>query len=231
MRESEAGEFWLGNSDGPMGDVGAFMASELRADRADLAGHLRQLDGARSLIAIAGAPGAGKSRLAAELAAELNARAPGSAAVVAMDGFHLSNEVLAARGLLPRKGAPETFDVAALAAALAALKTGDAVAVPGFDREADAVVPAAETVPAAARFVLVEGNYLLLTRPDWRALYPLFDLTIRLSVPEAELRRRLLLRWQALPEAEARRRVEENDLPNGRLLRQENRAADLVVAG
>ena len=224
-------EFWLGDSDGPMGDVGAFMASELRADRADLAGHIRQFDGARNLIAIAGAPGAGKSRLAAEIAAELNARTPGSAAVVAMDGFHLPNEVLAARGLLPRKGAPETFDVAALAASLAALKTGDAVAMPEFDRAADAVVPAAGTVPASVRFVIVEGNYLLLTRPDWRALYPLFDLTIRLSVPEAELRRRLLLRWQALPEAEARRRVEENDLPNGRLLRQENRAADLVVAG
>jgi len=148
-----------------------------------------------------------------------------------MDGFHLSNEVLAARGLLPHKGAPETFDVAALAASLAALKTGDAVAVPEFDRAADAVVPAAGTVPASVRFVIVEGNYLLLTRPDWRALYPLFDLTIRLSVPEAELRRRLLARWQALPEAEARRRVEENDLPNGQILRQENRAADLVVAG
>ena len=93
-------EFWLGDSNGPMGDVGAFMDSELRVDRADLAAHIRQLDGPRNLIAIAGAPGAGKSHLAAELAAALNAATPGSAAVLPMDGFHLSNDVLETRGLL-----------------------------------------------------------------------------------------------------------------------------------
>ena len=223
-------EFWLGDSNGPMGDVGAFMDSELRVDRADLAGHIRQLEAPRNLIAIVGAPGSGKSHLAEELAQALNAREAGSAALVPMDGFHRDNDWLDANGLRARKGAPETFDHAALAEALQALKTGaQDLALPAFDRAADAAVPGAMRVPATARYVLIEGNYLLLTRPGWRDLAPLFDLTIRIAVPEATLRARLTERWAALPEAEARRKIEENDLPNARLIRAEGRAADLVI--
>ena len=59
---------WLGDSDGPMGEWGAFMSSELRLPRAELAGQIAQLGEGRAIIAIVGAPGAGKSRLAAELA-------------------------------------------------------------------------------------------------------------------------------------------------------------------
>ena len=61
----------------------------------------------RILVAIAGAPGSGKSTLAAELALELGH----TAAAVPMDGFHLDNDELQGRGLLHRKGMPETFDV------------------------------------------------------------------------------------------------------------------------
>jgi pantothenate kinase len=103
--------------------------------------------------------------------------------------------------------------------------------VPGFDRTRDAVVAAGAIIPAAAKVILVEGNYLLLTRPGWRELFPLFDLSIHLAVPEATLRARLMARWADLPAAEARRRTEANDLPNGRLLASENRAADLLVLG
>lgn len=222
---------WLGDSNGPMGDVGAFMHSELRVDRADLPGHIRQLEGRRVLVALVGAPGAGKSRLAAELAQALNAQTPGSTAILPMDGFHRDNGWLDAQGLRARKGAAETFDVEGLAACLGRVRAaqGD-IAVPGFDRAADAVVPGAMTIPAACRVVLVEGNYLLLTRPLWRDLYPLFDLSIRLAVAEPVLRARLMARWAHLPEAEARRRTEENDLPNGRVILAENRAADLRVA-
>ena len=48
---------WLGDGDGPMGDHGAFMDSELQVPRADLAAHIRQLEGPRNLIALVGAPG------------------------------------------------------------------------------------------------------------------------------------------------------------------------------
>ena len=68
----------------------------------------------RSVIAIVGAPGSGKSTLAERLEADLNALNPGSAAVLSMDGYHFDDDVLVARGLRARKGAPETFDVGGL---------------------------------------------------------------------------------------------------------------------
>ena len=154
------------------------------------------------------------------------------AAVVPMDGFHLDNATLLDRGLIHVKGAPEIFDIEAISSALRALRAGDAdVAVPGFDRVADTVVPSAHLVPARAQFVLVEGNYLLLTRAPWRDLFPCFDLTVRLDVPVEELRARLEARWRdlGLPPEEVARRVEENDLPNGALTVRENRGADFVI--
>ena len=184
-------EFWLGDSNGPMGDVGAFMGSELRVDRADLAGHIGQLGEDRVLVALVGAPGSGKSHLAAELAAQLNARSPGRAAILPMDGFHRDNDWLDAQGLRALKGHPDTFDVESLAACLAQVKAAtEDCPVPSFDRAADAVVPAGAVIPATAQVILIEGNYLLLTRPGWRDLAPLFDLSVRLAVPEAELAKR-----------------------------------------
>jgi pantothenate kinase len=223
---------WLGDSNGPMGDWGAFMSSELRLPRAELAGQIAQLGGARVIVAIAGAPGAGKSRLAAELAEALTSEVAGRAAVVPLDGFHLDNATLEARGLRQLKGAPETFDVEGFSSALSALRAGHAdVTLPGFDRAQDAVLPGAITVPAGTRFVLVEGNYLLLTRAPWRDLFPQFDLTVRLDVPPELLRARLVARWRdlGLAPAEITRRVEENDLPNGALTARENRGGDFVI--
>ena len=142
-------------------------------------------------MAIAGPPGAGKSTLAAALADALGA----GARVVPMDGFHLDDMVLAARGLRHRKGAPETFDVAGFLHLLARLRHEDDVAIPIFDRTLELSRAAADVVTAADRILLVEGNYLLLTAGPWAAARPHFDLTVFLNVPEAELDRRLMARW------------------------------------
>ena len=66
----------------------------------------RAVDGKRLLVAIAGPPGSGKSTLAERLASGIGP----SAAALPMDGFHLDNATLRQKGLLDRKGAPETFD-------------------------------------------------------------------------------------------------------------------------
>lgn len=193
----------------------------------DLAARIRRLRpgrGARTLTAIVGAPASGKSTLAAAVAAELGAEG----ALVPMDGFHLDDRILGPRGLLPRKGAPDTFDVGGLARTLAAVRAGGEVFVPVFDRGREIALAAAGVVPEAARHVVVEGNWLLLDRPPWRELGP-WDLTVMLDVPEAALRARLMARWAHLPADAARAKTEANDLPNARLVREASRPADVTV--
>jgi pantothenate kinase len=71
-----------------------------------------ELDASRRvLVAIAGAPGSGKTTLAERLVSRLNEAAQGSAALLPMDGYHYDDSILIERGLRARKGAPETFDV------------------------------------------------------------------------------------------------------------------------
>ncbi|UWQ22956.1 AAA family ATPase [Jannaschia sp. W003] len=191
-----------------------------------LAARLRALPGRRVVAAVVGPPASGKSTLAEAAVALLG----NEGALVAQDGFHLDDAVLGPRGLLPRKGAPETFDVGGLRRVLAAVRAGEEVFVPVFDRAREASDAAARVVPAEARIVVVEGNWLLLDAPGWRDLGP-WDLAVMLRVPEAELRRRLERRWAALPPEARAAKIDGNDLPNARLVREGSRAADVVVGG
>lgn len=181
----------------------------------DMADHLLTLDRPRMLVAVTGAPGSGKSTFAAELARRLNARGR-KAVVVPMDGFHLDNQVLEARSLLPRKGAPETFDAHGFVRLITAIKSGAEVFAPTFDRMRDLSIAGAVAIPADARFVIAEGNYLMFDEAPWASLADLWDLSIRLDVPMPELRARLIQRWlsQNLSRAVATRRAEGNDIPN-----------------
>lgn len=133
---------------------------DLVLDTVDAVDRLQRAElrsGARLLVGIAGPPGSGKSTLAAEIAHVLGARA----AVVPMDGFHLTNAELDERGLRDRKGAPETFDVDGFAALLTRLRNAEAVTAPAFDRTIDASRPDAITIDTGVTIVIVEGNYLL----------------------------------------------------------------------
>jgi fructokinase len=181
---------------------------------------LRERPDARRLVALSGPPGTGKSTVAAALADALRDRGE-AVSVVPMDGFHLDNGVLDARGLLPRKGAPETFDAAGFIAAIVRLTAGGEVVVPIFDRARDIAIAGASVVPAGTRTVIVEGNYLMFDAEPWRALAGLWDLAVFLDAPEDELRTRLVRRWRdhGLDERAALARAEANDLPNARRIR------------
>ncbi|WP_186199982.1 nucleoside/nucleotide kinase family protein [Burkholderia gladioli] len=173
---------------------------------------------ARRIVAVAGPPGAGKSTFAERLREALDAPAPGRAALLAMDGFHYDDRVLEARGDRPRKGAPHTFDIDGLGAMLARLKADDGreIAVPVFDRSIEIARAGAAIIPAGARIVVVEGNYLLLDDPAWAPLRAFFDLTVMLQVPRAVLVERLSARWQGygMSEAAIVEKLDGNDLPN-----------------
>lgn len=180
---------------------------------------LRRAEGkSRFIVAIAGPPGAGKSTLADALCDALLVRGE-TAAVLPMDGFHMDNGILAERGLLPRKGAPETFDVRGFLDIVSAVrKGGQEVLVPVFDRSREIAIASARAIAPDTRFILAEGNYLLLDEAPWTTLSKSFDLTIFVGPSVEVLEERLRKRWQGygLDEAAIHAKLFENDLPNGR---------------
>ncbi len=149
-----------------------------------------------------------------------------------MDGFHLDDAILDRRGLLGRKGSPPTFDCAGFAVLLERLRqAGEEVFIPVFDRSLELSRAAAAVVRPEHRILLVEGNYLLLDREPWSRLAPLFDMTVYLDVPFAELERRLIDRWlgYGFTAEAARDRALSNDVPNARLVVSQSRPADFSV--
>ncbi len=189
----------------------------------------RAKDG-RVIVAVAGAPGSGKSTLADKLAGKLNGRQAGLAAVLPMDGYHYDDLHLEPAGFRPRKGAPHTFDVGGLFHTLKRLRARDEaeVAVPVFDRKIEIARAGARLIPASVAVIVVEGNWLLLDQAPWDRLRPVFDVTVMVEVPESVLRSRLRGRWErlGLSEVEIAAKLEENDLPNGRLVRDGSVAAE-----
>jgi pantothenate kinase len=189
--------------------------------------------GPRRIVAIAGAPGSGKSTTADKIVRAINRTRPGAAALLPMDGFHYDDAVLREMGRLPWKGAPDTFDVGGLRATLERLRRNDepTVAVPVFDRAIEIARAGGRLIPREADIIVCEGNYLLLDRAPWSGLAPFFDLKVLIEVSERVLRTRLTRRWVGfgLDDAGIRHKLEENDLPNGRAVTETSTGADLIL--
>ena len=177
------------------------------------------------LLGITGAPGAGKSTLAAVLAERWGL------AVVPMDGFHYADVELGRRGLLDRKGAPETFDAPGYAALLHRVRAGeDDVVAPAFERDLEQPLAGAIHVPAYGT-VVTEGNYLLLDEPRWHAVRAELDVVWHVTVDEALRVERLVARHVAFGKSpeEARAWVERVDAANARLVEAARDRADVVL--
>lgn len=189
---------------------------------------IRLAEGARGrfLLGIAGAPGSGKSTIAESLAAAV----PGGA-VLPMDGFHLDDSILIARGHRDRKGAPHTFDVGGFCAMLERVRAGDDVYAPVFDRSLELSRAAALEIGPQARIVVIEGNYLLHDSGGWEAVRPLLNACWFLDVPREELDRRLMQRWadHGKDPRAARAWIDSNDMPNVDTVMRSRPRADRVV--
>ncbi|GAA0458186.1 nucleoside/nucleotide kinase family protein [Streptomyces sp. NPDC046215] len=205
--------------------------SELAAD----AWHLAADRGTRTLIGIAGPPGAGKSTLARALVAELDARhGTGSAAYLPLDGFHLSNAQLERLGLTDRKGSAPSFDVWGYAALLRRVgeeEAGRDVYVPDYDRTLHEPVAARHVVPAPARLVITEGNYLACDEPGWRDARRHLAEVWYLETPDEVRQGRLLERQRTggRDEAGARAWVQGNDHPNGEQVKAARGNCDRIL--
>jgi pantothenate kinase len=190
----------------------------------------------RVIVGIVGAPGAGKSTLARTLVDAVAARhGSGTAVVLPMDGFHLSNEVLEALGRRQRKGAPDTFDGDGLASVVERVARRDepVVYAPRFDRGREEAIAGAIAIDATARVVLIEGNYLLLADGPWGRVGACLTEGWYLDTPADVCTKRLLARQRATyGSADAAADwVARVDGPNAEIVASTRSRAHRIVAG
>jgi pantothenate kinase len=181
----------------------------------------------RRIIGITGLPGGGKTTYAVELAAREGwTHLP-------MDGFHLADVSLRSLGLLDRKGAPETFDAWGYAALLARLRAEpeEIVYAPAFERDLEQPLAGAVAVPPTAGTIVTEGNYLLLDRPEWRAVRAQLDEVWFVETDDVVRRQRLHARHVLFgkTEAEAEAWMARVDDPNAALVAATRGRADSVL--
>jgi len=149
------------------------------------------------VIGIAGSVAVGKST-SARVLRELMARWPGSPHVelITTDGFLLPNSVLEQRGLLQRKGFPESYDRRALRDFIAAIKSGAReVRAPLYSHLSYDIVPG-ETVPVRAPDILIVEGLNVLQPAAVRdvespalAISDYFDVSIYVDAETADIRR------------------------------------------
>jgi type I pantothenate kinase len=160
------------------------------------------------ILGVAGSVAVGKSTTARVLQALLS-RWPGSpsVALITTDGFLLPNAVLAERGLMARKGFPESYDSRKLLRFLSDIKAGRRrVEAPVYSHLTYDVVPGAVVSIDEPDVVIVEGlNVLQPARlPADGEQIPFvsdfFDFSVYLDADEALLRQWYIDRFMRLRE-------------------------------
>jgi type I pantothenate kinase len=149
------------------------------------------------VIGIAGSVAVGKSTFA-RILRTLLARWPNHPQVdlVTTDGFLYPNRVLEERGLMNRKGFPQSYDLGRLTRFMAELKSGaDEVRAPVYSHLVYDIVPGEETVVRQPDIVLLEGLNVLQP-PDGARRRSLrtfvsdfFDFSIYLDAEEEDVER------------------------------------------
>lgn len=181
----------------------------------------------RVIIGITGAPGAGKTALAVQIASSID-----NAVQVPMDGFHLADAELRRLGRLDRKGAIDTFDAYGYLALLQRIRrSAEIVYAPAFDRDIEQPVAGSIPVPPAARLIVTEGNYLLDDDEPWPQVRQALDEVWFVDCAPEERRRRLIARhieFGKSPE-QAQAWARDVDARNAERIEIVRAKADLVI--
>jgi type I pantothenate kinase len=156
------------------------------------------------VLGVAGSVAVGKSTTA-RLLATLLSRWPDHPRVelVTTDGFLLPNAELERRGILHRKGFPESYDTAALLTFVSAVKSGVAeVSAPVYSHLRYDVQPDEQIVVRQPDVLIIEGLNVLQTgtAADGDAVFvsDYFDFSLYLDADEVDIRRWYLERFRAL---------------------------------
>ncbi len=160
------------------------------------------------VIAVAGSVAVGKSTTA-RLLKELMARWPGSPRVelVTTDGFLYPNSVLQDRGLLLKKGFPESYDRKALRTFVADVKSGvPTVRAPVYSHHTYDIIPGESVTVSRPDVLIIEGLNVLQpaslrdTEIGALAVSDYFDVSIYVDAESRDVRRWYVDRFLSLRE-------------------------------
>lgn len=156
------------------------------------------------VIGVAGSVAVGKSTTSRILQALLS-RWPDhpEVALLTTDGFLLPNDELERRGLLERKGFPESYDAAALVRFVSAVKSGQPeVAAPVYSHLLYDIVPDERIVVSQPDVLIVEGLNVLQTGTDADKVFvsDFFDFSIYVDAEEHDVMRWYVERFRTLRE-------------------------------
>ena len=157
------------------------------------------------IIGVAGSVAVGKSTVS-RLLKELLSRWPTTPRVslVTTDGFLYPNSVLEEKGLMAKKGFPESYDRLALLKFVADIKSGkEEVKAPVYSHLTYDIVPGAELVVNSPDVVIVEGLNVLQPPAIGQevALSDYFDFQIYVDAPTEEIESWYLDRFKQLRES------------------------------
>ena len=153
------------------------------------------------IIGVAGSVAVGKSTFARILQALL-AQWPDHPKVdlITTDGFLYPNRVLDERGIMNRKGFPESYDTKELLRVLRQIKSGyDMVEAPVYSHVVYDIVPDEKVVIRSPDIVIIEGLNVLQTRsgaPEFVSDY--FDFSIYIDADEPDIEQWYVERFLAL---------------------------------
>ncbi len=149
------------------------------------------------IVAVAGSVAVGKSTFARVLQA-LMARWPDHprVALVTTDGFLHPNRVLQARGLMARKGFPESYDLRRMIRFLASVKSGAArVEAPVYSHMSYDIVPGETLVVEQPDVLIFEGLNVLQAAPATVVASDFFDFSVYIDADETDIARWYLDRF------------------------------------
>ncbi len=154
------------------------------------------------VVAVAGSVAVGKSTIA-RLLRELMSRWPGTPRVelVTTDGFLYPNAELERRGLMDRKGFPESYDRRAMVRFLSEVKSGAGeVRAPFYSHMRYDIIPDAYVTVRRPDVVIVEGLNVLAPPPSPHeiAVSDLFDFSIYVDADVAHIESWFVDRFLAL---------------------------------
>lgn len=199
------------------------------------------------MIAISGIPGSGKTTLASTVVSRLNSlqqlEASSSqdpiATFVPMDGYHLTRAQLSALSdpatAHARRGAAFTFDGVSFLALVRKLRQAPptTLSAPSFDHATKDPIANEIIIPASARILIFEGNYLSLNRDPWKQAADLMDelwfVEVDFEVARARLVKRHVKAGIAIDERDAHKRVTDNDLVNGTEIVENRMAVQQII--